>query len=169
MSLAIPQQSWYERRKNMTLPSIYPGKSKHGQTSRISVTHTVGTNAPALLSLPCRLHLPPAQGLCRCCSLCLKSLPCSHAPLSSHQLLLSPQSHWRVWSEEPAPSTMHSRKSGPFCSPHLPVFITSLFAQFCDLVPLYGFKPAHLPYTFNQFFLFGGKKTKINCDLTIVL
>lgn len=130
-------------------------------------THSRHLMQFALLSLPCRLHLPPAQGLCRCCSLCLKALPCLMSP-SSHQLLLSPQSLPRVWSEEPASSTMHSRKPGPFCSPHSPVFITSLFAQFCDLSSPYGFKPAHLPYIFNQFFLFGGKM-KINCDLTIVL
>lgn len=120
------------------------------ETSRLSgsqpdALYTTGRNVPALLSLTHRLHFLPAQDLYRRCSLGLNALPCSYTPLpsiNSHSALRY-QLHFHippgVWSEEPAPPTMHSENPEPFVhrthqfSSHLCLHDSVIWLPFLDL------------------------------------
>lgn len=155
--------------------STHVGKSKYGWVASLYFSQRLC----AQLSLCHGSALPSPQS-----SIAFQPRPfadvfpsawtCSSLPSCSAFFLLTPthlsdtsfnstsQEDWYASSGWARPPTMHCEGPWTFCSQHLPVLIISMFAWAFDPVPLYRLKPAYIPYTFNQFLLFLGEKTKIN-------
>lgn len=172
MSLAIPQQSWYERRKDMTLPSIYPGKSKHGQTSRSPGSQSHTQSAP--------MHPP--------CSPC----PAGFISLQPRAFADAVPSAWKLFPAlmlpfllinfcsalSPADGSDQRSQHLPQCTVGSPDLFVHRIRQFSSHLclhnsviwfPFMDLSLLTFPIYLINFSFLGGKKMKINCDLTIVL